>query len=151
MRAVSPRLQELIEPIVSGMGYELVGSEWLSRSGSSLVRLYIDRAGGVTIDDCEKVSHQVSGVLDVEEVVRGPYTLEVSSPGLDRPLFTPAHFVRYLGREVKIRTQIPVDGRRNFRGTLRSANETNVVLSVDGVDVTLTFDQIEKANLVPDL
>lgn len=151
MRAASPRLQELIEPIVSGMGYELVGSEWLSRSGSSLVRLYIDRAGGVTIDDCEKVSHQVSGVLDVEEVVRGPYTLEVSSPGLDRPLFTPAHFVRYLGREVKIRTQIPVDGRRNFRGTLRSANETNVVLVVDGVDVTLMFDQIEKANLVPDL
>jgi ribosome maturation factor RimP len=149
MRAPSPRLQELIEPIVRGLGYELVGLEWLSRSGSALVRLYIDREGGVTIDDCEKVSHQISGALDVEDLVHGPYTLEVSSPGLDRPLFTPAHFARYAGQEVKIRTHVPVDGRRNFRGTIRAADETKVLLSVDGADVALMFDQIEKANLVP--
>jgi ribosome maturation factor RimP len=149
MRAPSPRLQELIEPIVQGLGYELVGSEWLSRSGSSLVRLYIDREGGVTIDDCEKVSHQVSGALDVEDLVRGPYTLEVSSPGLDRPLFTPAQFTRFAGREAKIRTHVPVDGRRNFRGFIRGVDETRVVLEVDGAEVALAFEQIEKANLVP--
>ncbi len=149
MRAPSQRLQSLIEPIVQGLGYELVGSEWLSRSGSSLVRLYIDRDGGVTIDDCEKVSHQVSGVLDVEDVVSGPYTLEVSSPGLDRPLFTPAQFARFVGREAKIRTFVPVDGRRNFRGTIRATDETIVTLNVDGTEIVLPFEQIEKANLVP--
>jgi ribosome maturation factor RimP len=151
MRTASPRLQQLVEPVVTAMGYELVGMEWASRGHAALVRLYIDRPEGITVDDCEKVSHQVSGVLDVEDPIQGPYTLEVSSPGLDRPLFNAAQFARYVGRDAKVRTLTPVNGRRNFRGAIRAVRADSVVMDIDGVEVTLALADIDKANLVPEL
>lgn len=151
MRAASHELQKLVEPVVSAMGYELVGMEHLSRAGSALIRIYIDQAAGITLDDCEKVSHQVSGIFDVEDPINGPYTLEVSSPGLDRPLFNAAHFARFIGRDARLRLHAPMDGRRNFRGTILSVSGEEVRMVVDGVEFTLQLSNVETANLVPDL
>ena len=151
MRAASSTLQQLVGSVVSALSYELVGVEFLPRGGAALVRIYIDSATGITLDDCEKVSHQVSGVLDVEDPISVPYTLEVSSPGLDRPLFSVEQYARYAGREVRIRLHAPSEGRRNFRGRIVSVNGDDVLMNVDGVEFTLPVSSVEKANLVPDL
>lgn len=143
-------VQRLIEPVVTAMGYELVGVEYLSRGRQPLVRLFIDTDEGITLDDCEKVSRQVSGVLDVEDPIRGEYTLEVSSPGLDRPLFTGAHFERFTGYRARIRLGIPQAGRRNFSGVIAGVRD-GMVIMVDGdVEHALPLSGIDKANLVPD-
>ena len=144
-------LESLIEPAVTRLGYELVGLELLGRGRGMIVRLYIDQPGGVTLDDCQRVSRQVSGLLDVEDPIPGPYTLEVSSPGLDRPLFKEEHFRRFAGHEVRIRTDVPLDGRRKFRGRLRGVRAGAVLLEVDGVEVALPMERIEQARLVPEL
>ncbi len=151
MRAASRELHKLVESVVAAMGYELVGMEYLPRAGSALIRIYIDQAAGITLDDCEKVSHQVSGVFEVEDPITGPYTLEVSSPGLDRPLFNAAQFARYVGRDARVRLHAPVDGRRNFRGTIVSVAGEEVRMKVDGVEFALQASDVENANLVPDL
>ncbi|MCI0505241.1 MAG: ribosome maturation factor RimP [Gammaproteobacteria bacterium] len=149
MRQAPVNIQALIEPAVATLGYELVGVEYLSQGRHSLVRIYIDSEDGVTLDDCERVSHQVSGILDVEDVIHGQYSLEVSSPGLDRPLFSMNHFKRFIGKQVKIRLSIPMEGRRNFSGVIRDAGDNHVVLEVDTQEIELPFNAIEKANLVP--
>ena len=151
MRAASRELQNLIESVASALGYELVGVEHLSRAGSALIRIYIDQPAGITLDDCEKVSHQVSGVLEVEDPITGPYTLEVSSPGLDRPLFNAAHFARFVGRDARVRLHAPVENRRNFRGTILGVSGEEVRMVVDGVEFALQVSDVETANLVPDL
>lgn len=151
MRAASRELQKLVESVVPAMGYELVGLEYLSRAGSALIRIYIDQASGITLNDCEKVSHQVSGVLEVEDPISGPYTLEVSSPGLDRPLFNAAQFARFVGRDARVRLHAPVQNRRNFRGTILAVNGEEVRMVVDGVEFVLQISDVETANLVPDL
>ena len=120
-RQAPDNMQRPIESAVQGLGYELVGVEYLPQGRRSLLRVYIDTPGGVTVDDCERVSHQVSGVLDVEDPIRGQYVLEVSSPGLDRPLFTAEHFQRFAGSRVRLRTSPPLDGRRNFSGLIISS------------------------------
>lgn len=145
-------LRTLLEPAITGLGYELVGIEFLSRGKfSSLLRFYIDHPDGVGVDDCEAVSRQVSAILDVEDVVQGRYTLEVSSPGLDRPLFTLANYERFIGRDITVRMQAPINGRRNFTGTLKGVENGNVLLEVGGEVLVLSWDLIEKANLVPDI
>lgn len=149
MRHAPANVQNLIEPVVSGLGYELVGVEYISQGRRSVLRIYIDHEDGITLDDCGRVSHQVSGVLDVEDVIRGQYTLEVSSPGLDRPLFTKEQFKRFLGSEIKIRLSVPVDGRRKFKGVLRNVGDTDVLLQEDDNEISLPFSAIEKANLIP--
>lgn len=151
MRAASNTLQQIVESVVSALGYELVGVEFLPRGGAALVRIYIDNAAGITLDDCEKVSHQVSGVLDVEDPIAVPYTLEVSSPGLDRPLFNAVQYARFTGREVRIRLHAPSEGRRNFRGRIVGVSGDDIQMNVDGVEFTLPVSSVEKANLVPDL
>ena len=143
-------LQVLLEPVVSAMGYELVGVERLAQRHSTLVRLYIDRDDGITLSDCERVSHQISGVLDVEDPIRGAYTLEISSPGLDRPLFTPAHFERFTGCRATIRLLRPLQGRRKLTGLLRGLREGKVLLEENGIEYSLPYEQIEKARLVPE-
>lgn len=146
------KLQHMVESVVTALGYELVGVEYLPRGGAALVRIFIDVAGrGITVDDCEKVSHQVSGAFEVEDPIAGPYTLEVSSPGLDRPLFSAAHFASYIGRDARVRLHAPLEGRRNFRGTIISVEGDEVRMSVDGVEFSLPVSSVEKANLVPDL
>lgn len=144
------QLEQLIEPAVRALGYELVGVEYIPQGRHSLLRIYIDSPHGIGLEDCEKVSHQVSGVLDVEDPIRGHYDLEVSSPGLDRPLFSPEHFVKYAGNKVKIRLQTPIAGQRNFTGVLQGMRGTDVVVVEDGVEHVLPHTAIAKAHVVPE-
>jgi len=148
MVQANKQLQAIIEPAVTALGYELVGIELLSQGKHSVLRVYIDHEEGISVDDCADVSHQVSAVLDVEDPITGLYTLEVSSPGLDRPLFTEAHYQRYTGQQAEIRLRSPLEGRRKFKGRLQSVQDGQVVIEVDGVEYSLSLDNIEKANLV---
>ncbi len=145
------RLQRLLEPVVKMLGYELVGIEYFPTGHHYILRVYIDKEAGVTLDDCEIVSHQVSALLDVEDPIRGQYTLEVSSPGLDRPLFTAEHFRRFSGKQVKLRLSTPLNGRRNYKGRLQGLDDGKVMLEVDGARVDLPLEDIEKARLVPEI
>lgn len=151
MRQESRNLRNLIEPVIVAMGYELVGIEFLAHGRNALLRIYIDKEDGISLEDCQRVSYQVSGVLDVEDPIPGRYTLEVSSPGLDRPLFTLEHFVRFTGRRVKVRLSSPLEGRRNFTGILHGIRADSVVLEEDGKEICLPLDRIEQARLVPDM
>jgi ribosome maturation factor RimP len=153
MRQDTFNLRDLLEPAVTALGYELVGVEYHpSGKRNSLLRVYIDKPEGITVDDCSAVSHQISGLVDGEDPIPGHYTLEVSSPGLDRPLFQAQDFTRFAGQQVKVRMRFPVEGQRNFRGFLRGLHEQQVVIEEqDGTRVSLPLDQIEQARLVPDI
>ncbi|MBM7063066.1 ribosome maturation factor RimP [Pseudomonas sp. UL073] len=142
-------LQGLLAPVVEALGYECWGIEFLSQGRHSLLRVYIDHANGILVEDCEKVSRQLSGVLDVEDPISSEYTLEVSSPGMDRPLFTVEQFAKHAGEQVKIKLRTPFDGRRNFQGVLRGVEEQDIVVLVDDHEYLLPVDSIEKANIVP--
>jgi len=142
-------LLKLLEPTVEGLGYELSDLEARLGSQNGFLRVYIDHADGVSLEDCEKVSRAISALLDVEDPVPGQYDLEVSSPGADRTLTKTAHFERFTGETVKVQTRFPVEGRRRFRGKLLSADEENIVLEVDGESHTLTRATIDTARLVP--
>lgn len=145
-------LQAMLEPVVTTMGYELVGLEYHGRGHHGLLRIYIDSPDGITVDDCSAVSHQVSGVLDVEDPIPGRYSLEVSSPGLDRPLFTAEHFERFAGEYVRLRLLAPLNGRRKYEGLLKGMKGDNVILELDqGDELCLPFQDIENARLEPRL
>jgi len=150
MGTVSNNLDHLLRPVIEGMGYECVGIEYLGGGhGRSTLRIYIDTPEGVTVDDCSDVSHQVSGVLDVEDPIQENYTLEVSSPGLDRPLFTPEHYESFAGREVILRFHGKWEGHRKLTGVLKKYAEGVVVLESEGEVVQVPFDAINSARLVP--
>ncbi|MFO7592673.1 MAG: ribosome maturation factor RimP [Pseudomonadota bacterium] len=148
MGQANKQLYTIIEPAVTVLGFELVGIEHLSQGRHSVLRIYIDHEDGIDVEDCADVSRQVSAVLDVEDPIRGEYTLEVSSPGLDRPLFTPEHYQRYSGSLAEIRLRSPLEGRRKFKGRMHGVKDDDVVIEVDGVDYSLPLDNIEKANLI---
>ena len=151
MKQASEQLYRIIRPVVESLGYELVGIEFHNRPRNSLLRIYIDREGGVDVDDCALVSNQVSGVLDVEDAVRGHYTLEVSSPGLDRPLFSLDHFRRFVGSRVKLKLEVPVEGRRNWSGRIRQVEDEVLILEDEqGEEYRLPFADVEQARLVPE-
>lgn len=133
-----------------GLGYELVGVEYHSQGRRSLLRVYIDTPEGVSVDDCERASRQISGALDVDDPIRGQYVLEVSSPGLDRPLFTAEHFRQFAGNRVKLRVSPPFDGRRNFSGVLLGLRDNAVVVVQDDREVAIPLHHIEQARLVPE-
>lgn len=139
---------ELIDPTVQALGLELWGVELLQQGKYSLLRIYIEREEGVTIEDCEKVSRQVSALLDVEDPIAGEYTLEVSSPGMDRPLFTIEQYSQFIGSEVDLKLRRPIDGRRKFKGQILKVSEDVVGLSVEGSEYDLEFSDIEKASIV---
>ena len=143
------QLNKMFGPVVEGLGYEFVGLEYKSGSSPAILRIFIDHENGITVDDCAATSRQVSAVLDVEDPISGEYTLEVSSPGLDRPLFTAEHYQQFLGTRIKCKLRMPFNGRRNFTGKLLEADENNIVLSIDNESVELFIDDIEKANIVP--
>ena len=147
--ALKERLIELLEPPLKAMGYELVDVE-ARAGGNGLLRIYIDQDSGIKVEDCERVSRQIGTFLDVEEPLPGSYTLEVSSPGLDRPLRTLAHFERFAGHEAKVRLIRPVDGRRNFKGRLCGVEDTNIVIDVDGQTWHLPLADVVAACLVPE-
>lgn len=145
------RLEQLIAPLVRELGYELVLLEYAAGSGHrAVLRLYIDHEHGVGLDDCETVSREVSALLDVEDPVPGEYVLEVSSPGLDRPLVRPEHFARFVGEQVRLRLHEPRLGRRRYTGLLVEAAGDRIRLHVDGQTEEFGLDEIERANLVPD-
>ena len=144
------RLNEMIQPLVEDLGYEFVGLEHSANPKNPVVVLYIDRPEGIRVEDCEAVSREVAALLDVEDPIPGHYTLEVSSPGLDRPLFTLDQFERFSGEEVQLTAFAPVAGRRRFKGRILGTAEGTVRLEQDGSEVSLEFGNIAKARLVPD-
>jgi ribosome maturation factor RimP len=141
------RLIALIEPLVGRLGYELVELEHTAGRGSAVVRLFIDRPEGVGLTDCERVSREVSALLDVEDPIPTAYTLEVSSPGFDRVLRTPAHFARFVGARIAVELAAPREGRRRYTGTLLTVDEAGIAVEVDGQRVPVSFAEIGKARL----
>lgn len=152
MYGVAPALRERIASGVRALGFELVDVELKGGRQHQMLRVYIDSPQGITVDDCAQVSRQLSAVLDVEDPFPGAYTLEVSSPGLDRPLVTPADFRRFQGEMIKVKLLRPLAGdRRNFTGRLLATHEDRITIDVDGEQVDLPFDAFERARLVPQL
>jgi ribosome maturation factor RimP len=147
---IREELQELLRPIVEDLGYELWELEFAPRSGGGLLRLYIDAQSGISLDDCARVSRAVSGVLDSEDPIPGAYTLEVSSPGLDRVLRTREHFARCVGEQVKIEMAAPLEGRRRFAGRLEQVLADEIEVRLDDRIVRLPIDGVAKARVVPE-
>ncbi len=144
-------MMRLLEPAVERLGYELSDLEIKLGSRQGVIRLFIDKAGGVGLEDCETVSRQISALLDVEDPAPGHYVLEVSSPGLDRKLTKVEHFQRFMGEDIRVKLLFPVEGRRIFHGALRAADEENIEVEVDGESHRLPIATIQSARLVPTL
>jgi len=150
------QLRELLAPVVAGLGYQLWELEFLPRSGGGLLRLYIDSPsdsseGGITLDDCERVSHGVSETLDAADPIPSHYTLEVSSPGLDRVLRTREHFERFAGERVKLEMMQPIEGRKRFAGRLLGVGESEITLELETGRISLPIEDIHRARLAPDM
>ena len=145
----SDELLELLEPSVERLGYEIADLEVKLGGKDGVLRVFIDKPDGIDLDDCEKVSHAISALLDVEDPLPGHYNLEVSSPGLDRTLKKAEHFQRFIGEEVKVQMRFPIAGRKRFRGELSSSDDENIVVLVDGQSHTLPIATIDTARLVP--
>jgi len=143
------KLIALIEPVVKALGLRLWGIEMVAHGRHKTLRIYIDSDQGIELKDCESVSHQISSMLDVEEPITGNYTLEVSSPGLDRSLFNAEQFGQYLGHTVQIKLRHSFDGRRNYKGILNKVEDQEVGLIVDEHEYVLPIESIEKAKIVP--
>ena len=141
-------ITELIDTTIQALGLDLWGVELLQQGKYSLLRIYIEREEGVMIEDCEKVSRQVSALMDVEDPIAGEYTLGVSSPGLDRPLFRIEHYSQYVGSEVDLKLRRPLDGRRKFKGQIIKVSGGIVGLLVEGFEYDLELSDIEKASIV---
>jgi ribosome maturation factor RimP len=150
MRRELTHLWELFEPVVNGMGYDLIEIEHFPNPKHGVLRLYIDKEEGITIDDCSDVSRQISALIDVEDPVRGQFNLEVSSPGMDRPLRRVKDFQRFTGSKVKLKTMMPLDGQRNFSGRLLEADEESLTIETDTEEITLPMSALEKARIVPE-
>jgi ribosome maturation factor RimP len=147
MTVLRERLIVLIEPLLERLGYELVELEYSAGRAHGVLRLFIDKAGGVGVGDCERVSREVSALLDVEDPIPSGYTLEVSSPGFDRVLRTQAHFERFAGARVFVELKVPRSGRRRYTGTLLSVDATGIAVEVDKERVEIPFAEIGKARL----
>jgi ribosome maturation factor rimP len=148
LATLEQNLQEMLQGAVEDLGCELWGIECQRAGRFMTVRLFIDKEGGVTVDDCADVSRQVSAILDVEDPIADKYNLEVSSPGLDRPLFTLPQFERYIGQDIAVHLRIPVIERRKWQGKLERIEKDMVTLIVDGQEQVLVFGNIQKANVV---
>ena len=147
---MSNRLINLLQPLVEELGYEFVGLEHSSNPKNSVLRVYIDQDDGIDLDDCGTVSREIAALLDVEDLIPGHYNLEVSSPGLDRPLFTPAQFEQFSGEQVKVTLFAPEEGRRKFSGRILTVQDEVIQLDIGDAEVALNFSNIAKARLVPD-
>lgn len=146
----SSKLTRLLQPLVEDLGYEFVGLENSSNPKNPAVVIYIDKPEGIAIEDCETVSREVAALLDVEDPIPGHYSLEVSSPGLDRPLFTLQQFAQFAGETATLNAFAPVDGRRKFKGKILGTTGTAVLMEQDGAEVAIEMSNIAKARLVPD-
>jgi ribosome maturation factor RimP len=143
-------IEELLGPAIRALGLELLGSEYSAGNSSALLRIYIEAPQrAVTIDDCEAASREISALLDVNDPIDGHYTLEVSSPGIERPLFRPEHFARFAGEPAKLAVDLPIDGRRRFHGRIVRVEGDEIVLEQDGREVRIPHSNITKARLAP--
>ena len=149
MAKFEQKLTEMLRPAVEEVGKELLGIEFLNAGNHSVLRLFIDHENGINVDDCAEVSRQVSAILDVEDPIGSEYNLEVSSPGLDRPLFEKAHFEAVIGETIEVRLSMPLNGRRKFKGLLEAIENDTLVVTVDGQDYELVLTNVDKAHLVP--
>ncbi|MDF1677864.1 MAG: ribosome maturation factor RimP [Legionellaceae bacterium] len=140
-------IEQLVRPSIEDMGIEFWGIEYQRQGHSGTLRIYIDKPEGVVLDDCERVSRQVSALLDVNDPIQGQYQLEISSPGMPRPLFYPEQYARYLGDEVQIRLNVPMDGRRNIVGIIKAVQDDTLILIEGDVEQTFLFSNIIKAHL----
>lgn len=153
------QLRELLAPVVGGLGYQLWELEYMPRSGGGLLRLYIDldidvtgdAPQGIGVDDCERVSRAVSQTLDAEDPIPGQYTLEVSSPGLDRVLRTREHFERFAGERVKLEMMQPIEGRKRFAGRLLGVGASDITLELESGRINLPIEDIHRARLAPEM
>lgn len=143
-------LENLLEPAVTALGLEWWGCVLQAGPSSALLRVYIDKPGGVTVEDCEAASHQLSGVLEVNNPIQGRYVLEVSSPGLDRPLFTIEQYERFLGSKIKLRLRLPIENQRNFVGVLQAVQDKTLSVLIEESKslMLIAFNNIERANIV---
>ncbi len=150
MSQIEHAIETLLAPVIQSLGLELWGIDYRGGTGNGLLRVYIDVAErAVTLDDCERASREISALMDVHDPIDNQYTLEVSSPGLDRPLFKAEHFARFVGEVAKVEMEFPVDGRRRFQGAILAVNGDVVSLEHDGQTVDLAAASIQKAKLVP--
>ena len=143
-------LDNLVKNTVEGLGFLLWGYEYRPRSESALLRIFIEKEDGISVDDCATVSRQIGAVLDVENIIPVAYILEVSSPGMDRVLFKAEQYQDYLGDTIKIRTRTPIEERRNFKGSLIKTSDSIVTIKVDNQEFEIPFDSIDRARLVLD-
>lgn len=148
MTGLEKQLTEMLTSPVTALGYELVGIEFIRAGAHSTLRVYIDHENGITVDDCADVSRQVSSVLDVEDPISVAYSLEISSPGLERPLFTAVQYEQFVGRTVNIVLKMAMDNRRKWKGIIRQVNGEIITLDVDGIFQEFALSNISKANLV---
>ncbi len=148
LSTLEQKLTAMISTPVEALGFELVGLEFI-RARVSTLRIYIDSENGITVDDCADVSHQVSAVLDVEDPISVLYNLEISSPGLERPLFTAEHYQRFIGEEVSLVLRIAMQNRRKWLGIIKTVDGEMITVTVDGKDEVFALSNIQKANLVP--
>ena len=150
MKQAPEHLVDLIEPIVEGLGYECVGIEYNPHPTHGMLRIYIDSENGILLDDCTKVSHQLSGMLDVEDPIQGEYQLEVSSPGTDRPFFKLSQFESYVGSTVNLNLFKPIDKRRKITGLIQAVEGDSVILLEGEQTIKVPFQAMSKARLVPE-
>ena len=148
--AQSETIHQLCKPVVEGLGFTLWGVEYMPQGKHSVLRIFIDHADGITVDDCAEVSAQIAAVLDVEDPIKVAYTLEVSSPGMARPLFELAHYEQFKGSVAHIKLRRPYQGQRRLRGIIQGTEHDEVVLLVEDEEWLLPVEQIEKANILPD-
>ncbi len=147
---IRDRVFELVEPLLYDIGYELVEVEYLSMFGRWVLRLYIDKENGVTIDNCADVSRELGDIIDIKEIIDHDYVLEVSSPGLNRPLRREKDFIRAIGSTIRIKTKQAINGQKNFTGVLKNCTDRAVFLESSGNKIELPFNDIEKSNIVYD-
>lgn len=149
MTGLERQLTEMLEAPVKALGYELVGLEFVRAGAHSTLRIYIDHENGITVDDCADVSRQASAVLDVEDPISVAYNLEVSSPGLERPLFKAAHYEQFIGHEVSIVLKMAMNNRRKWKGAIDAVDGDSITVTVDGQQEHFALSNIAKANLIP--
>jgi len=142
------KLTDMLRPAVEEVGVELLGIEFVSAGKHSTLRVFIDHENGIDVDNCADVSRQVGALLDVEDPISTEYNLEVSSPGLDRPLFSLAHYEAVIGETVNVRLSLPLNGRRKFKGMLNAIESDVLIVTVDGEEFELVFSNVDKGNLV---
>lgn len=149
MTGLEKQLTELLEAPVVASGYELVGLEFIRAGAHSTLRIFIDHENGITVDDCAEVSRQVSAVMDVENPITVAYNLEVSSPGLERPLFKPEHYQQFIGEDVNLVLKMATNNRRKWKGVISAVDGEIITITADGQEEQFALSNISKANLIP--